>query len=162
MLLCHLRKKLRCHYQVMMSQLPIVLKDLKNYSWRSAVSSKRSTSIGHISIKPLKASGCNRQSILMWDSLSAMAFKTPGKRSTSNEIFLALHQRAILMASWFNAWDRVPPTLLIYETAVELSKRSLIVQLLFPFALELLLDVLRTGTFRAWTRWAKAATSHLN
>ena len=34
------------------------------------------------------------------------------------------------MASSFNAWDRVPPTLLIYETAVELSKRSLIVQLL--------------------------------
>jgi len=40
MLLCHLRKKLRCHHQVMMSQLPIVFKDPKNYPWRSAVSSK--------------------------------------------------------------------------------------------------------------------------
>ena len=50
--------------------------------------------------------------------------KRPSKCSAVTEVFLAMHQFQIVIASWHSSLEAVPPFWLMYVTAVTLSKRQ--------------------------------------
>ncbi len=99
-------------------------------NWRLQTATKLSTSINQISCRSLNLSTNNIQSLASRDerdSKSATEFKTPGKWFANKVIRRDSHQSTIWAEMEERESECVPPHLLIYATAVVLSKTNVLI-----------------------------------